>query len=129
MLLLTAALAFAQDSYVAARQAALVLEQLHNYSEAETAWISLSRTYPKNPEPYARWALLEARQEHYKEAVPLYRTAIKLNPNAASSRKLSRNWKLFSRSLLPIHPRPSASPFFSACPTTASPSTTRPRPF
>ncbi len=86
LLLLAAALACAQDAYVAARQAALVLEQVHNYSEAETAWISLSKTYPNNPEPYARIALLEARQEHYNEAVPLYRKAIELNPEVPGLR-------------------------------------------
>jgi tetratricopeptide (TPR) repeat protein len=86
VLLLTAALACAQDSYVAARQQALVLEQQHNFTDAESSWQYLAKTYPKNPEPYARIALLEARQEHYKEAVPLYRTAIKLNPNVPGLR-------------------------------------------
>jgi tetratricopeptide (TPR) repeat protein len=78
--------AFAQDSYVAARQMPLVLEQQNNFTEAETAWLSLSKTYPDNPEPYARIALLEARQEHYREAVPLYRKAIELNPDVPGLR-------------------------------------------
>jgi tetratricopeptide (TPR) repeat protein len=80
-LLLTAALGFAQDSYVAARQSALVLEQEKNFTEAETAWQSLAHTYPNNPEPYARIALLEARQEHYSQAIPLYRRALDLKPD------------------------------------------------
>jgi len=85
-LLLTAVVGFAQDAYVAARQKALVLEQQRNFAGAETAWQSLSKTYPDNPEPYARCALLEARQEHYKESVPLYRKAIALNPSVPGLR-------------------------------------------
>jgi tetratricopeptide (TPR) repeat protein len=86
MLLLATALDFAQDSYVAARQGALVLEQEKNFTDAETAWRGLSRSYPNNPEPYARMAVLEARQEHYSEAVPLYRKAIELNPDVPGLR-------------------------------------------
>ena len=85
VLLLISALAFAQskreDAYVAARAQALVLEGQHNYAEAEQAWQSLAYSYPKNPEPYARLAVLEARQEHYDKAVPLYREALELNPD------------------------------------------------
>jgi len=90
VLLLASTLAFAQhkgeDSYVAARQMALALEGQHSYAEAAQQWISLSRIYPKNPEPYARWALLEARQEHYDKAVPLYRKALELNPDVPGLR-------------------------------------------
>jgi len=88
-LLVTTALssaACAQDSYVAARQGALVLEQEKNFTEAETAWQALAKTYPENPEPYARIALLEARQEHYREAVPLYRRALDLKPDVPGLR-------------------------------------------
>jgi len=75
-----------QSSYSASRQAALVLEQQGNVSEATQAWWLLAKTYPNNAEPYAQLGLLEARQEHYKEAVPLYRKALALNPNVPGLR-------------------------------------------
>jgi tetratricopeptide (TPR) repeat protein len=75
-----------QSSYSVQREHALVLEQQHNLSEAETAWQAISHGYPQNPEPYARLALLEARQEHYKEAIPLYRKALALNPEVPGLR-------------------------------------------
>lgn len=62
------------------RQAALALEQQGNNSEAETAWRLYLKAHPSNPEPYAHLGLLEARQEHFKEAVPLYRKALTLGP-------------------------------------------------
>jgi tetratricopeptide (TPR) repeat protein len=80
LLLSTLAGAAQQSSYQTHRQGALVLEQQKNFTEAEEAWRALSKTYPSNPEPYARVALLEARQEHYKEAIPLYQKALSLNP-------------------------------------------------
>ena len=52
------------------RQAALALEQAGKDSEAEAAWRAYLKAHPTNPEPYAHLGLLEARQEHYKEAVP-----------------------------------------------------------
>lgn len=61
-------------------QAAIALEQEGKVSEAEAAWRAISKAHPANPEPYAHLALLEARQEHYKEAIPLYRKALALNP-------------------------------------------------
>ena len=75
-----------QSSYSVSRQSALVLEQQGNLGEATKAWQSLSRTYPNNPEPYAQLGLLEARQEHYKEAVALYRKALALKPNVPGLR-------------------------------------------
>jgi tetratricopeptide (TPR) repeat protein len=79
--------AFAQvDSYAANRQKALVLEQEGNLSEAEAAWQRLSKNYPAKPEPYAQLALLEARQQHYKEAIPLYRKALAINGNVPGVR-------------------------------------------
>jgi tetratricopeptide (TPR) repeat protein len=38
------------------------------------------KSHPANAEAYAHLGLLEARQEHYAEAVPLYRKALALNP-------------------------------------------------
>jgi tetratricopeptide (TPR) repeat protein len=62
------------------RQTALALEQQGKNSEAEAAWQVLLKSHPSNPEAYAHLGLLEARQEHYKEAVPLYRKALAVNP-------------------------------------------------
>jgi tetratricopeptide (TPR) repeat protein len=62
------------------RQTALALEQQGKNSEAEAAWRLYLKAHPSNPEPYAHLGLLEAREEHYKEAVPLYRKALALGP-------------------------------------------------
>ncbi len=62
------------------RQTAIALEQQGKNPEAEAAWRLCMKANPSNPEPYAHLGLLEARQEHYKEAVPLYRKALALNP-------------------------------------------------
>lgn len=78
----TAIPAFCQsaESPAALRQNALSLTQLGKVDEAEAAWRALSKARPSDPEPYAQLAVLEARQQHYKEAIPLYRKAISLNP-------------------------------------------------
>jgi tetratricopeptide (TPR) repeat protein len=65
---------------VSALQTALALEQEGKTAEAETAWRMVLKAQPSNPEPYARLGLLESRQDHYKEALPLYRKALALNP-------------------------------------------------
>ncbi|MGO9517215.1 MAG: tetratricopeptide repeat protein [Candidatus Korobacteraceae bacterium] len=62
------------------RQTALALEQQGESSEAEAAWRLYMKAHPSNPEPYAHLGLLEARQDHYKEAVLFYRRALALNP-------------------------------------------------
>jgi tetratricopeptide (TPR) repeat protein len=62
------------------RQTALTLEQQGKNAEAEAAWRLYLKAYPSNPEPYAHLGLLEARQEHYAVAAPLYRKALALNP-------------------------------------------------
>jgi tetratricopeptide (TPR) repeat protein len=62
------------------RQAALALEQQGKNTEAEAAWRLYLKAHTANAEPYAHIGLLEARQEHYKEAVPFYRKALALNP-------------------------------------------------
>lgn len=68
------------------RQTALALEQQGKIAEAETAWRSYQKAFPLSPEPYAHLGLLEARQEHYKEAVPLYRKALEIGPEVPGLR-------------------------------------------
>jgi tetratricopeptide (TPR) repeat protein len=62
------------------RQTAFSLEQQGRVAEAESAWRALSQAQPANPEPLAHLGLLEARQEHYPEAISLYRKALSLKP-------------------------------------------------
>ncbi len=62
------------------RDVALALETQGKNAEAEAAWKQCLETAPTNPEAYAHLGLLEARQEHYKEAVPFYRKALELGP-------------------------------------------------
>ena len=62
------------------RQSAIALEQQGNMAESEQAWRAYLKTHPSDPEPYAHLGFLEARQERYKEAIPLYRKALALNP-------------------------------------------------
>lgn len=65
------------------REAALTLEQQGKYAEAETAWNFLLKAHPQNPEAYAHIGLIEARQQHYKEAVSYYRKALAFNSNVS----------------------------------------------
>ncbi|MGA2806829.1 MAG: tetratricopeptide repeat protein [Terracidiphilus sp.] len=62
------------------RQAAFSLEQQGKLAEAEAAWRALAQAHPSNPEPFAHLGLLEARQEHYTEAIAFYRKAMALDP-------------------------------------------------
>jgi len=61
-------------------QTAFALEQHGKNAEAEAAWRAVLQHHPANAEAYAHLGLLEARQEHYAEAVPLYRKALALHP-------------------------------------------------
>jgi len=63
------------------RDSALSLEQQGDVAGAETAWRTVLKDHPSDAEAYAHLGLLEARQEHYREAVPLYRKALALNPS------------------------------------------------
>ncbi len=63
------------------RDAAFALEQQGKISEAETAWRSILAAHPNNAEACAHLGFLEARQEHYKQAVSLYRKALSLDPS------------------------------------------------
>ena len=82
VLLLSAASVFAQGAATAIsqRQAALALEQQGKIAESEEAWRSLLKTRPSDAEASAHLGLLEARQEHYSEAIPFYRKALELQP-------------------------------------------------
>ena len=62
------------------RQTAAALEQAGRNAEAEAAWRALVKVQPDNAEAYAHLGFLEARQERYSAAVPLYRKAMTLNP-------------------------------------------------
>jgi tetratricopeptide (TPR) repeat protein len=62
------------------RQAAISLEQQGKIAEAEAAWQSLAKERPSNPEPFAHLGLLEARQQHYADAIRFYREAQALAP-------------------------------------------------
>lgn len=62
------------------RATALELEQNGQIVEAEAAWRSVLRLHPSDAEAYAHLGLLEARQQHYGAAVPLYRKALALQP-------------------------------------------------
>jgi len=62
------------------RQTAFALEQQGKTAEAEDAWRAVIKAQPTNAEAYAHLGFLEARQEHYKEAAPLYRKALALEP-------------------------------------------------
>lgn len=68
----------AQD---AERSEAFHLEQQGRVQDAESVWRKLSEEYPKQAEPWAHVGLLEARQEHYAEAIASYRKALTLNPS------------------------------------------------
>jgi tetratricopeptide (TPR) repeat protein len=62
------------------RESAIAFEQEGKLAEAEDAWRGFLKAHPGNAEAYANLGLLEARQEHYAEAVPLYRKAMALGP-------------------------------------------------
>jgi tetratricopeptide (TPR) repeat protein len=61
------------------RQQAFALEQQGRMADAEAAWQGIVKLHPSDAEAYAHLGFLEARQEHYKEAVPLYRKALALD--------------------------------------------------
>lgn len=61
-------------------QQALTLEQQGKFPEAEAAWLAVVKVQPRNALGFAHLGLLEARQEHYSEAIAHYRKAKALNP-------------------------------------------------
>lgn len=68
------------------RQSALALEQQGQNAEAEAAWRVYLQAHPSSAEAYAHLGLLEARQQRYKEAVPLYRQALAIGPEVPNVR-------------------------------------------
>lgn len=62
------------------REAAIAFEQQGQLADAESAWRNVLKARPSDAEAYAHLGLLEAHQEHYKEAIPLYRKALAINP-------------------------------------------------
>ena len=80
LLAFAAATSFAQSIALSgdARQNAIALEQQGSNADAEAAWRLYLKSHPSSSEAYAHLGLLEARQEHYQEAIPLYRKALAL---------------------------------------------------
>ena len=62
------------------RSDALALEQQGRIADAIAAWQAIAKARPGDAEAYAHLGLLEARDGHYKEAIPFYRMALGLNP-------------------------------------------------
>jgi len=81
------------------RQIAISLEQQGSNADAEAAWRAVLKLQPANSETYAHLGLLEARQEHYAEAIPLYRKAWALNP-AMPGLRLNLGLSLFKSGAL-----------------------------
>jgi tetratricopeptide (TPR) repeat protein len=61
------------------KQQAIAFEQQAKNAEAEAAWRGIVKAHPADAEAYAHLGFLEARQERYKEAVPLYLKALALD--------------------------------------------------
>jgi tetratricopeptide (TPR) repeat protein len=79
---LTIPFAAAQDGTAhKQRETAIALEQAGKTTEAETAWRTLLKAQPTSAEAYAHLGFLEAQQQRYPQAIPLYRKALALQPN------------------------------------------------
>ena len=80
-LALTIPFASAQDSPAhKQREAAIAWEQAGKSAEAETAWRAVLKSQPTSAEAYAHLGFLEAQQQRYAQAIPLYRKALALQP-------------------------------------------------
>jgi tetratricopeptide (TPR) repeat protein len=80
MVTLAAASCLGQTAAETQRQKAIALELAGKNPEAEAAWRDFLRLQPANSEAFAHLGFLEARQERYKQAVPLYRKALAQTP-------------------------------------------------
>jgi tetratricopeptide (TPR) repeat protein len=72
--------ASAGHSQTGTRQDALALEQQGRSGDAAEIWSAIVQRDPRNAEGLAHLGLLEARQEHYGEAISYYRRALALDP-------------------------------------------------
>lgn len=63
------------------RQQAVLLEQQGRTAEAASIWRDYSAAHPSDPEALAHIGQLEARQQHYPEAIRSYRKALTLAPS------------------------------------------------
>ncbi len=107
--LAAACAAYAQPPQSNPGQAAIALEQQGRLADAEKAWDALAKQYPTNAEPLAHMGLIEARQEHYPEAIAFYRKAMALNP-ALPGLRLNLGLALFQiRRLSARHRRAAAA--------------------
>lgn len=70
----------AQAAAADQRGEAAAFEQQGKFPEAEAAWRAVLKAHPSSAEANAHLGLLEARQDHYKEAIPFYRKAVALSP-------------------------------------------------
>lgn len=59
---------------------AIALEQQGKIPEAVSAWQTVVRAEPRNGKAYAQLGMLEARLDHYPEAIAAYRKALALSP-------------------------------------------------
>jgi tetratricopeptide (TPR) repeat protein len=82
MMLLLAPAFFTQmaQSQQDARESAIAAERAGRNDEAEAVWQIVAKAHPTSAEPYAHLGLLEARQQHYPEAIHYYLKARKLSP-------------------------------------------------
>jgi tetratricopeptide (TPR) repeat protein len=64
----------------ASRTDALALEAGGHSAEAGQAWHSIAEREPGNAEAFAHQGLMEARQEHYSQAIAFYRQAEAIDP-------------------------------------------------
>ena len=64
------------------RLQALQLEQQGKYTEAQAEWQRYLEFHAQSSEANAHLGYLEARQEHFKDAVAFYRKALALQPSA-----------------------------------------------
>ena len=77
----------AQDSPVRKqRERAIEFEQAGKSAEAENAWRAVLKSQPTSAEAYAHLGFLEAQQERYSQAIPLYRKALALDPRMPALR-------------------------------------------
>jgi Putative Zn-dependent protease, contains TPR repeats len=65
---------------------AILLQQAGRNAESEDEWRAYLKSHPQSAEGYASLGLLEARQEHYSEAIPLYRKALSLDSRMSGVR-------------------------------------------